>query len=125
MRTYLIALLFPAGIFSVAAQTNFIDPTFGNNGILLHDFCGKNYTSAAIQQADGKIILIGYADEASPFLENFAIARYKPDGIVDSSFSGDGIDTIDLNHYLDEAFDVAIDDQGRILLAGDSYDLSN
>lgn len=111
--------------YESSAQANFIDPTFGNNGTVLHDFCGKSYTRGGIQQPDGKIILFGFADETSAILENFAIARYSEDGILDSSFSIDGIDTIDINQYLDEANDAVIDRHGRILLAGDSHDLFN
>jgi len=48
---------------------------------------------------------------------DFAVARYRPDGTLDPSFSGDGIATIDIGGF-DMAQELAIDSQGRIVVGG-------
>lgn len=69
-----------------------LDPTFdgdaGNgNGIVLTDFGGDDWATALTVQADGKIIVVGHRDQGGTRV--IAIARYNPDGTLDTSFDGD------------------------------------
>ncbi len=108
----------------ISAQVAFIDQSFGYWGTVVHNFYGKNYCHAGIMQPDGKLVLVGTADETSYALQNFAISRYTIDGMIDSTFSNDGIDSVDLNNYLDEARHAALDTLGRIVVTGRSSDLN-
>ena len=65
-------------------------------------------------QADGKIVAVGGARVATSRL-----ARYNPNGSLDMSFSGDGLQTTDfLFGAGDAANDVAIQANGRIVAVG-------
>jgi uncharacterized delta-60 repeat protein len=48
-----------------------------------------------------------------------AVVRYSTTGVPDSSFDGDGKLTIDIQKSVTRAWDVAIDDEGNVVLAGD------
>jgi uncharacterized delta-60 repeat protein len=74
----------------------------------------------AIQQ-DGKIVVVGYARNNTD--SDFAIYRYNTNGTLDTTFSGDGISigNFGLNHF-DLARDMAIQSDGKIVVAGYSYD---
>jgi uncharacterized delta-60 repeat protein len=71
-------------------------------------------------QGDGKIVAVGLAGTST----DFAIARYNPDGSLDTSFSGDGKQTLDLAFgVIAAAFGVAIQADGKIVAAGEASDL--
>lgn len=109
-----------------------LDRTFGDNGTVQTNFGPGNgigssgqtssddATAVAIQ-ADGKIVVAGYSNfRNSDFLDfDFAIARYHPDGRLDRTFGGDGKVTTDFrNGGNDRAFAMAIQEDGKIVLAG-------
>ena len=75
-------------------------------------------------QDDGKIVVAGnkYTNDG-PFDHDtdFAIARYNPNGSLDTSFDGDGRATAGLGAS-DTAYGVALQADGRIVLAGESDD---
>ena len=70
-------------------------------------------------QADGKIIVVGDAGYggANP---KFAVVRLNGSGTLDSSFSGDGKVTTDFSAKQDGASGVAIQVDGKIVVAGGS-----
>jgi len=76
------SLVFSAAAIAAAGDP---DPTFSGDGKLRTDFgSGASSAQAAVRQRDGKIVAVGEADG------NFLVARYKLDGSLDPSFSGDG-----------------------------------
>jgi uncharacterized delta-60 repeat protein len=76
------SLVFPVAAIAAAGD---LDPTFSADGKQRTDFgAGDSAATAAVRQADGKIVAVGQADE------NFLVARYNLDGSLDPSFSGDG-----------------------------------
>ena len=90
-----------------------LDASFGGDG-KVRTRLGSPYASAhgiAIQ-ADGKIVVAGRSSD------RFALARYNLNGSLDASFGGDGIVTTRFRSYA-TAFDVDIDADGRILVAGE------
>jgi uncharacterized delta-60 repeat protein len=113
-----------AGLLSFAyaspayASGGDLDPTFGRDGKVRTDF-GHSYDVAysVAVQADGKIVVAGEtaSDRGSPM---FAVARYNADGSLDSSFSNNGKRRTDFTEAEDVAFGVAIQDDGKILVAG-------
>jgi uncharacterized delta-60 repeat protein len=102
---------------SVAApnRAGDLDPTFGGDGKVTTNFGSGEEVRAVAIQADGKIVAAGCITTA------FALARYMPDGTLDSSFGGDGRVTTDLTRRGgDCALGVAIQADGKIVAAGHS-----
>lgn len=96
-----------------------LDNSFGLGGIVTTNF-GTNAvgTSLAIQE-DGKIIVTGCANSSSP-QSIFALARYNMDGILDSEFGIGGQVTTPFGGN-DLSYSVAIQSDGKILVAGASW----
>ncbi len=69
----------------------------------------------------GRILIGGRFDQGA-IGSDFAIARYNADCSLDTSFGTNGIVTIDMGSAIESTKDLSIDDQGRILLIGDTYD---
>lgn len=98
-----------------------LDRGFGESGIVRTMFpqCGCRAYDVAVQP-DGRIVAVGwrfrYGDAQDDDL--FAVARYLPNGALDRSFSRDGRASIDLGYGDDVAHAVAIQRNGRILVAG-------
>jgi uncharacterized delta-60 repeat protein len=82
----------PAG-FALARYNSdgSLDTTFDVDGRVLTSFVsGYDASAEAVRlQADGKIVVGGYTATSSVNL-NFALARYNPDGSLDSSFGSGG-----------------------------------
>jgi uncharacterized delta-60 repeat protein len=72
-------------------------------------------------QPDGRIVAAGFAGATG---SNFALARYSPNGSLDTTFSGDGKQTtnvgvVDSDSGSDGgAAGVALQGDGKIVLAG-------
>jgi uncharacterized delta-60 repeat protein len=93
-----------------------LDRSFSGNGKAKTDF-GAGYASAygvAIDSRD-RIVAAGTTGDFPD--EDFALARYRPNGSLDPSFSGNGRVTTDLGRT-DTAGSLAIDSRGRIIAAG-------
>ena len=99
-------------------QTNgTIDNSFGLNGIPV-DYIKQGCTffiSSAIQK-DGKIIAAGYSWNGVNY--DFALVRYNLNGSYDNTFSTDGLQVTDFSATDDKANAIAIQTDGKILLAG-------
>jgi uncharacterized delta-60 repeat protein len=101
-----------------------LDTTFDGDGKVTTDFgAGDSAYSVAIQ-SDGKIVVGGtsYSYNGSG---NFALTRYNSNGSLDTTFDGDGKVTTDLGSSHDEAYSLAIQSDGKIVVAGSSYNGSN
>lgn len=98
-----------------------LDSTFSGDGIEMTSMApGTNSDEArAIDlQADGKIVVAGSAEIGGTTYQDVAIVRYTKDGTPDSSFSGDGRLTVDIDNAItDAARAVVIQPNGRILIA--------
>lgn len=98
-----------------------IDTSFGKNGHVRTMFadCGCTIFDLALQR-DGKIVAVGYRFRYGDHQDDdlFAIARYNPNGTLDSTFSGDGRAAIDFGYGDDLAYSVAVQPDGKILAAG-------
>lgn len=93
-----------------------LDLTFSGDGIQTTDFGYHEYGIAITLQSDGKIIVVGSTDYFGS--DDFAIARYNTDGSLDISFSGDGKQTTSFSSVGDAASSVAIQSDGKIVVAG-------
>ena len=99
-----------------------LDTTFNGTGIVTTDILtNREDRAAAIAvQPDGNIVVTGYTNDPS-FKNDFAIARYSPNGSLDSSLNGTGKVHTDLNLNSDDVGNaVTLQSDGKILIAGDS-----
>ena len=103
-----------------------LDNTFGVAGkaVVHFDLGGINRDTAeaAVLQSDGKIVMVGSV-ELSNYDFDFAAARLDTDGLLDTSFGSGGRVNIGFDRGgadQDFAEAVAIDNQGRLVLAGRS-----
>ncbi len=69
-------------------------------------------------QADGKIVLAGDVNGGTATKNDIRLVRYKPNGIVDSSFGIYGFVTTDLFHTRESIKTAALLADGSILVAG-------
>jgi uncharacterized delta-60 repeat protein len=69
-------------------------------------------------QADGRIVAAG--KNISPTRYEFALARYKSNGSLDSTFDLDGKVTTPFLEHGSEATSVAVQFDGKILAAGNA-----
>ena len=101
-------------------QNGIIDSTFGINGVdtTAIGFSDDKAYSALIQP-DGRIIAAGYATEN--YLHVFALVRYNEDGSLDKTFGTNGIVTTAVGASDDKIFSIAIQQDGKIVAAGTSY----
>ncbi len=98
-----------------------VDRGFGTDGVVrtMFDQCGCKAYDVAVQP-DGRIVAVGwrfrYGDAQDDDL--FAVARYLPDGSLDRTFSRDGRASLDFGFGDDIAHAVAVQPDGKILVAG-------
>jgi uncharacterized delta-60 repeat protein len=98
-----------------------LDNTFDSDGrVTTHIGIDAHAQSIALQN-DGKIIVVGWSADTitNDYTWNFSIVRYNTDGSLDNSFDNDGIITTAIGSFTsDEAYSVAIQNDGKILVAG-------
>jgi uncharacterized delta-60 repeat protein len=109
----------PLGNLAVARYNSngLPDSTFGVSGTASNDFGGDEYASAvAIQLNDQKVVVAGTID-----FTNFLVARYNPNGTLDSTFGPGGHTITDFGG--DETLTaLAIQpSDGKIVAVGDSF----
>lgn len=99
-----------------------LDATFDGDGKVRTDFTSSSYEHAesVALQSDGKIVAAGGVHILSSGTgDDFGLARYNPDGTLDTSFDGDGKVATDFaGASTDEARSVAVQPDGKIVAAG-------
>ena len=97
-----------------------LDATFGNNGIF---FC--NPFSTFVIQPDFKIITVGRQGHYNTFgqLDSyyFLAERYNQDGTLDDTFGTNGTVITDFGFGYNYATAIALQPDGKIIVAGNSY----
>ena len=102
---------------ALLAQPGSLDSTFGINGKQLTPIGIEDRARAVAIQGDGKIVLAGYASDVTT-LEDFALARYHPNGSLDSTFGSNGKVTTDFNSDHDRGHAIVIQPDGKMVVAG-------
>lgn len=100
------------------------DPGFGVGGKVTTDFSqNQDRANSLALQGDGKIVVAGAAiNDATQ--SDFAVARYWPNGLLDAGFQAGGKVTVDFAGGDDQAMGVAVQPDGRILVAGFASNLT-
>jgi uncharacterized delta-60 repeat protein len=105
----------------VVPTAGVLDSSFGTGGIVTTDFTNSSFISvdkaqSVAVQGDGKIIAVGTSDaNGNP---DFALARYNADGSLDTSFGTGGKVLTDFFGQADNGAGVALQPDGKILVAG-------
>src|SRR5947207_1170650 len=120
-----IALAFVVSGRTVLAVDGDLDPTFGTDGKVLTDFDHSTDTACAVAvQADGKLVVVGTTYRDNDFSdEDFAVARYNPDGTLDKTFGVGGKVQTDLPGLAAVASSVVVQPDGKIVVAGGAFPL--
>jgi uncharacterized delta-60 repeat protein len=93
------------------------DPTFNGSGKVLTSIGGHNDLANSVAvQPDGKILVAGNSSNGNN--DDFAVARYNTDGSLDTTFHSTGTVTTDLSGGDDEGYGVAVQTDGKIVVAG-------
>ena len=97
-----------------------LDTTFGGTGLVTTGIGGSHdFANAIAIQTDGRIVAVGQTLDGSDY--DFAAVRYNTDGTLDTTFGGTGKVTTDFGTTQDIAAGVAIQGDGRIVLAGNAH----
>ncbi len=106
----------------IQAAPGDLDVTFGGTGIITTDFFGDtdNATAVAVQP-DGKVVAAGWVQSGpDTTTADFAVARYLSDGTLDPEFGTGGMVTCDFAGSTDLGHAVAIQSDGKIIVAGEA-----
>ncbi|MCK5331997.1 MAG: hypothetical protein KAK01_11350, partial [Candidatus Marinimicrobia bacterium] len=115
----LITLIFIMGLSPVfgAFMNTITDNSFDSDGRLTTSIGDStSVVNSIVIQDDGKIIAAGYYHNGTN--TDFAIARYNSDGSLDTGFDTDGIDTMAIGSGNDYINAVALQSDGKIVVAG-------
>ena len=99
-----------------------LDTTFDTDGKLTLDFSSTHgdYAHGVALQSDGKIVVAGRVFVSGEDF-NFAVARFNADGTLDTDFDTDGKADYSLNNNGQWGEAVAVQPDGKILVAGSSW----
>ena len=100
-----------------------LDISFGVGGTVRTDLGSAfDLVRGVALQSDGKVVAAGTRCDGQGCL--FALARYNTDGSLDASFGSGGKVVTDLAGSNEQINSVAIQDDGRIVVAGSEYNAS-
>ncbi len=100
---------------------------YNNDGTLDTDFNGTGIVTTpigtisdgldvAIHPDNGKIVVVGITEDNPN--NDFAVVRYNDDGTLDTTFNGTGVVTTSISADNDIAYGVALQPDGKIVVAG-------
>jgi uncharacterized delta-60 repeat protein len=90
-----------------------LDMGFGSGGTVTTDFGSDDYANAIALQPDGKIVAVGQSGS------HFALARYNPNGSLDTTFGSGGTVTTSVAGN-GAASGIALQPDGKLVAAGES-----
>jgi uncharacterized delta-60 repeat protein/gliding motility-associated-like protein len=107
---------FATSLNSALARYNYdgsLDNSFGTGGIVMENNSGE-LNSIALQN-DGKIVVSGVIGFPQ---QDIYIARYNSNGTLDNTFGTNGKVITQISDHIDFSYDVAIQNDGKILVTG-------
>jgi uncharacterized delta-60 repeat protein len=99
-----------------------LDTNFDTDGKVINQIIQKDWAYSVAIQSDGKIVLAGYSKGSN---YDFALVRYNTDGSLDTNFGNGGTVTTAIGSGEDAARSIAIQSDGKIVVAGSSFNGSN
>lgn len=99
------------------------DLTFGTNGSTISDFLGTfDRIVSMVQQPDGSFVVLGISTDNIYYgqgNQNYILARYTVDGVLDASFGSNGNIITDLGGNSEDPKSLIQLNNGQFLVAGD------
>jgi uncharacterized delta-60 repeat protein len=95
-----------------------LDTSFGSSGMLMREAGGASRIEGMFVEGDGKIVGAGHWRDPNNTNTNLMIMRLHADGSMDESFGTGGFTFIDLNGLNDAGHDLAVQSDGKYVLAG-------
>jgi len=92
-----------------------VDTSFQGGKVMVPVGGTDAYAYAMAAQPDGKLLVAGTSHAHGG---DFTVLRFTRDGELDTSFGGAGVVTTEVGQSADIARAIAVDDQGRIVVAG-------
>ena len=119
MKKYNLLFITLICSLTVLAQPGSLDSTFSGDGVQVTNIGvgTDDRAHSMVVQPDGKIVMVGGSGVSG---YDFAIVRYNSDGTPDSTFGTGGIQTTSIG-FSSEAAAVSIQSDGKIVVAGNSY----
>src|ERR1700736_3032438 len=117
MVMFLAGLGVLASVTAAHAAAGDLDPAFGSGGIVTTSYNGPFPADAALQP-DGKILVIAGFDNDPSATEAFGVLRYLGNGTPDSSFGAGGRTTAAFTNFINSPSDLALQRDGKIVVAG-------
>jgi uncharacterized delta-60 repeat protein len=96
-----------------------LDTSFSGDGKVDLNLPNSDSGEAITLQSDGKILVAGSSNNGA---NDFTVFRLNTDGSLDTSFSGDGIANASISSGADIPYGIAVQSDGKILLAGNAND---
>jgi uncharacterized delta-60 repeat protein len=103
------------GMCVPACANGAMDTSFGVNGIVQLDMGGDDYLEGMDVQSDGSILVTGNNDS-----QNFMVARFTADGVLDNTFGGTGIVETSFSAPA-RTNAVRVQSDGKILVVGSTH----
>lgn len=97
-----------------------LDASFGTGGIVVTAIApgrGADEARAVLVEPDGRIVIGGYSD-ASGTDKDFLVARYNPNGSLDTSFGNAGKTVTNIGDGTDQVYALARQADGKIVAGG-------
>jgi uncharacterized delta-60 repeat protein len=115
----------PQGLFQATPPlyAGAVNKRFGLGGRVAINFGGGGtaVANAIVVQSDGKMVVAGYAPVGG--ITRFAIVRVNTDGSLDITFNGTGKQLVSFDTGHSQAYGLAIQEDGKIIIAGYSSPL--
>jgi uncharacterized delta-60 repeat protein len=102
-----------------------VDTSFGTNGVALTDAGDYNQSQDIEWLANGQLIVSGSASTQGFMESDYMIYRLNSNGTADTSFGTNGIALVPILTSNDEANGMAIQADGKLILAGKSTNVTN
>ena len=97
-----------------------LDTSFSDDGKRTTDFTALDDSAQGVVVLPGGAIVAGGIANFGDFNARFALARYQADGTFDTGFGGDGKVTTNLTAGDDEAWDLVLQPDGKVVAGGDA-----
>ena len=119
LTLHIIVFLFTLFLsFEIIAAPGDLDLTFDTDGKNILSFGAIDRGEAMAIQNDGKIVVAGWrANSTATVIDAFAI-RFNTDGSLDTGFGTNGFTVIDFSGFRNWGYAVAIQADGKIIIAG-------
>ena len=112
----------------MAPAAGLLDPVFAGGAVVAPaGVTFSQYAESVAVQLDGYVLVAGTVNRPETG-DDFAVLRYKPDGTLDDTFGTGGMVAMDIGPgwnrvgTSDRAVGVAVQADGRIVVAGSSND---